>query len=116
MCLAAAKPQTDICLGTVQPSTGRRSCVELASCRGGYYWGDVGKVLVPRRGSCSQRSLKQAETEAMLELTNEFPPQDCRAHLRLLKSMSTLVSPHTGPMHPLLWLERESPLDPGSSF
>lgn len=68
----------------------------------------MGKVLVPRRGSCSQRSLKQAETEAMLELTNEFPPKDCRAHLRLLKSsVHTCLSPHRTSAPPSVAGKRE---------
>lgn len=38
--------------------------------------GSVGKVLVPRQGSCNQRSLKQTEIEAMLEMMNNFPFQN----------------------------------------
>lgn len=76
----------------------------------------MGEVLVPRQGSCSQRGLKQAEIEAMLELMDvSFSGHG--AHLRLLKSSvhTHLLSPHGTSAPPSVAGKRE-PLDTGSSF
>lgn len=73
----AAKPQTDIDSASVpsSPALGRGAewnCHHAEDISGG----NVGKVLVPRQGSCNQRSLKQTEIEAMLEMMNNFPFQN----------------------------------------
>lgn len=66
----------------------------------------MGKVLVPRQGSFSQRSLKEAEIEAVLELTGYVSFSEHRVHLRLLKSsVHTYLSP-LGPSAPSVAGER----------
>lgn len=78
MHLGAAKPQTGIDSASVpsSPALGGRAEWNWTHAMEDISGGNVGEVLVPRQGPCSQRSLKQAEIEAVLQLTNKFPFRD----------------------------------------